>query len=177
MKKALLVFAAVILLTSGSQAFDEQREGFVMGFGGGFSPITRVGVAGSHYAIEGTGFAANLFLGSGTSDKSIFGVELNMTHYKHDRVDFQLYFTGGSWYYYFRSQAPSMYFNLGLGVNHIYSNRIPTTHGLAVLLGSGINFADHWQVGLSLSLGRSSSGGGSDYDSRYASIIIDYFAF
>ena len=131
MRRSLVL--ALILLVGGtsSWAFDGKREGFVLGGGLGFAPLSRWSVTATDledYADQSeskAGVGGQLMAGYAWNEKNMMVAEGNMSTFKSEFFSsYVLYpknrrikqgYAGASWYHYFGPVGRSVFTAIGFG--------------------------------------------------------------
>ena len=181
MRTFTLVPVLLLLLAGSTLAFDGQRRGFVLGGGLGIAIDSKYEVSSGVVRPKenGAGVGLNLIIGGAFDDKNMLVYEGNVTGWKSDTFDqnFTQGFNGAAWYHYYGHPGRSAFTTVGLGfyvfkAEH-YEDNDP---GLGILVGGGYEFSRHWQIGLYLSGGKTSSEG-VDFDHSHISVLVSGIAF
>ncbi len=155
----------IFLLVSSSSAFDDERQGFVLGFGLGFAPMVSTAQSGSHLSNASPGISVSFLAGWAWNNK-------NMIAFLHDGV---LYrdeeswrgtpgeakvigqgFTGVGYYHFFRRYMKSYFLTGGIGIQdwtYYDTEEASNDFGPGILIGGGYMFRRHWHFYGSLSSG------------------------
>ncbi len=191
MMNRIVVFSAMILLlvTSSASGFDGQRKGFVLGGGAGIVPVAHWKVDIAFFGLEGSadenrvGFGLQFVIGGAFDEHNMLVYEGNASGFSSDLLDESIAqgFNGAAWYHYFGDVGKSAFTALGLGLYYFQvGDYDPTNAGGAILLGGGYEFARHWQVGLYLTVGKTSESGygaSADFEHANLSLIFSGIAF
>ncbi len=184
-----LMAALLTMLIAGattSQAFDNQRKGFVAGLsiGPAFSSLSQDG--GSRQSE--LGLATILRLGGGLNEHSLIYFTANMNWLGMDTA------SGGTrtmvssvmgigYTYYLKGQAPTTFFNAGLGYSSWrapFDSDVIRQSGFGGLVGVGYEIKSHLQIELNFMLGsteNSDGGFSASSDALGIQLTIGYVAF
>lgn len=158
LRAALLVIATPALTATPARAFDEQREGFILGFGAGFH-ILREDYPGSGTSIwsrsEG-GLATSFKVGAGITNQVALCYVRNASWYSAPYTSngstrdalYTIGLSGIGASYFLSPTAPSVYLLGGLGIGDISApfENVKSETGSAVMLGAGYEFAKHLMI-------------------------------
>jgi hypothetical protein len=185
--KRSAVFGAVLVLlvATGARAFDGQRKGFVLGGGVGFAPLAswQADIPVFNATVpadeQKSGFGVQFIIGGAFDERNMLVYEGQVVGYNSDIAGWSVVqgFNGAAWYHYYGSTGRSFFTTVGLGLYYFkvedFAGNDP---GGALLLGIGFEFAKHWQLGLSLAVGRT-TWGGVDIDHAHINLLISGIAF
>lgn len=152
MKKVLLSsLVALAVSVSSLEAFDEKREGFILGLGAGFSAVnTNVEVGSHEYDESSMGLATSLKIGYGfTNQFSLYYVRnASWFGYDNDSEDdnYASGIMGVGASYYIEENSP-MYVMAAIGIGdwtNVSENAGET--GSAFMLGGGYEVYPHVQI-------------------------------
>jgi hypothetical protein len=150
------IFLFVFSISSASEAFDNQRDGFILGGIGGVSVNLLYGSENGNTNNSETLFAVHtdLRIGGGSASNksllyfwnkmnwSLLKVEGDEDIYVYDERKEKILFPSGiagiGSSYYFRPSSPSLYLNGGVGIS------LPLLLGFGLMGGVGYEFARHW---------------------------------
>lgn len=169
-RNLVTITTLVVVLTSAASAFDNERKGFVIGAGAGYSPSIKTTVDatapagfGQEYFLgsaEGDepGVGLQLMLGFGFSERDMIVAESNMGwfYYKNVPIDFEtvsdVQILQGthtiSWYHYYGATGGSFFTMVGGGFGYFdtdYSN--VNSPGPGYIVGAGFELTQHVQIG------------------------------
>ncbi|MEZ4387133.1 MAG: hypothetical protein R3D98_06070 [Candidatus Krumholzibacteriia bacterium] len=155
-----LGLACTLLLTATwAQAFDDQRQGFALGLGVGLGSARRTidataGGLSASLSNDHGGFATALRLGGGLNDRWLLCYTSQVVFFSPDGSDVR--FAQGigaiSALYFLQPQAPSLFFEAGLGQGALVDvDRNESDTGIGLLLGLGYEVSRHWEFGMSFS--------------------------
>ena len=181
----ITMFLLFLCVSSIGMAFDNHRQGFIIGGLGG--------IAVNYWkadTTDGTSIAGHIDfrIGGGLKgDKFMLyfwsaGNYFNIENYREPEEDVViLYGIGGFGVsYYFKPTSPSLYINAGIGTS-MWAD--PFTRGLGVMGGIGYEFARHWSLecGVMGSIMQDTFGGrgvnGPYYNSFALTLSIIYIAY
>ena len=160
-----IIFIVVVTVVSG-EAFDSERDGFVIGGGAGYAPLVQTEAKYiSNSKATATGVGYNLFAGYGYNDNTMFGffregifTETETIFTPKEKV--HTGFTGVGVIFYFDDVGESFFLNSAAGIIH-FSKRENTDFkhdaGFGYLFGIGYEFAEHFQFYASMTGGKSES--------------------
>ena len=194
----LLLLFLLIFMTS-ALAFDGKRKGFVLGGRFGVAPMARWSAEyqGLEFDENRTGFGLNWVIGYGWDEYNIAILETNDIFYQSDILHLSSIrqgFLGPAWYHYFGPPGRSFFSVIGIGVCTFHSSgsyfRIcwgcepepPTppspsaARGVGYLIGSGYEFARHFQIAGYLSGGHTSEHETS-YVNTHITILLSDISF
>lgn len=182
----VVMVAVVVACTSGAQAFDGQRKGFVLGGGLGIAPVASWDSGFPLFEESKAGLGLNILIGYAWDEQNMIVYEGNGVGYKSDFGDANItqMFNGAVWYHYFGPKGKSFFTSAGLGVYQFvfefqsgsFSASGSNDVGGAILLGAGYEFSPHYQVAAYVSSGKTSEPG-FDYDHTHVSILFSAVAF
>jgi hypothetical protein len=180
----MLITYSVLCLASNLSAFDDSRQGFVLGGG--------LGSSLNLYNINDTdkrksfGADCNVIVGHAPSDKWLLFLENNtIAILERDQTWAEHFsiigsYTGGACYS-FRSSAPSLNVSFGLGFVHSSAGIGSFEVGFGGLIGIGYEFSPHLIAELKVIPARTSeaNGDGTSTSTRITSIAFsfNYLAF
>ena len=153
--KCLLVIVS-ILLAAPALAFDEHRQGFVLGFGAGLHTIDIDFIdSGSTIASQSkSGLATSLKIGGGITNQFALYYVRNASWYSAPYSDgftvkditYVIGITGIGASYFFSPSAPSAYLLAATGVGDItapFESGVSSDTGSAYMFGAGYEFSNH----------------------------------
>lgn len=113
--KYLAIFV-ISLFSFNALAFDNERQGFILGLG--------IGIANLDYEIDNlsdseTGMATTLKIGYGFDSQLTAYFLRSSSLTESEGVDFSEGITGIGMSYYLQPETESLYFNLGVGEGHL----------------------------------------------------------
>ncbi len=159
-----------------SHAFDGQRKGFVIGGGGGVSPVAHWSWDRDDQSENLVGFNLQVLIGFAWDNHNVLVYQgpptLSKSNYFEDELVFQ-----GVWairaYHYFGDRGSSSHMNLGLGraVYTVFDTNLGGD-GIGFVIGGGYEFMPHVQVGLDLLFGHSKDEGTTISHSTLALSIV-----
>jgi opacity protein-like surface antigen len=128
-----------------SNGFDDNREGFLLGFGLGYqSTDTEVEV--DDYSGEGSydGFSSTFKIGGGINKQFALYYVQYLAH-DSDAIDEYFSIGGIGATYYFKPEIESAYIlgAIGIGLINVEDD---SESGTGLLLGAGYEFSEHWQI-------------------------------
>ena len=143
MKKMIIPTIATLLLMTNANAFDDNKEGFMLGLGVGASSVKTTYTGGNS---RDTGFATSIKLGYGINEQlaTYFASESSIYKYndKDDTVDTSLIGIGLD--YYINQNSP-FYVTGMVGIGSVdklrNTNKVQTGYGF--LVGAGYEISDH----------------------------------
>ena len=163
-----LCLIVVFLAASPASAFDDERKGFTLGLGAGFSPMARLrgDDDGVQLKEDAMGLAGGLSVGMGLGGHDVMSFEFNAAAISSDLYGDRSHqsFTGFAWTHYFGSPGRAFFGTLGFG-DYQYDwqgsrhyicwgnecdppPRLPGRRDRqGYLAGAGYEFDLHWQVG------------------------------
>jgi hypothetical protein len=192
--RRVLVFLILVLFLAPvtARAFDGARKGFVLGGGLGLAPHSSwsLDFLNLHFEESQVGVGVNVVIGYAWDEMNMIVYEVNATGYNSDyfrasslwsdvlyRRSVSQGFSGAAWYHYFGPMGKSFFTTGGLGLYVFDVEGFETNDpGVAVLLGGGYEFARHFQVGLYLGAGSTSSLG-VDFNHSHINILVSAIAF
>jgi hypothetical protein len=196
-KNKILTLLLLIVVVSSSNAFDDQRKGFMLGIGLGISPLSQFKLGSM--TERDVALGVNGIIGYGLDDKNIIAIEGNASfrsskHFSkigertgkgwfggppyHGSQNIDQQFLGITWYHYFNSNEKSWFSVVGIGGYNLRKSSLGSTdHGLGYLLGAGYKLSKHIQVGTYYSWGESSESQYYQYDHSQISILATYLKF
>ncbi|UCC44115.1 MAG: outer membrane beta-barrel protein [Candidatus Zixiibacteriota bacterium] len=183
MKRCVILMLIVVVgMAASASAFDGARKGFVLGGGLGFAPVAKYDWP--LWEENRSGFALNLVIGHAWDEFNMIVYEGNVTSFSSGRgsVTFAQGFNGACWYHYFGPTGKSFYTAAGLGFyvfrgENAWGYEFQNDPGFGILVGTGYEFARHWQVGAYLSAGKTDAGLGVEMDHSHFSILVSSIAF
>ena len=137
-----LIFLSVLTITvcvaNYGIAFDNHRQGFIIGGLGGVAyNILQYEHDGEDESYRGLGYQIDLRIGGGTQNNKFM-------FYSWVKINFSypwLLYTGAiGLSYYLKPDAPSLYFNIGVGISGV---AVPILMGPGVIAGIGYEFFPH----------------------------------
>ena len=142
MKKIIMPTIATLLLMTNANAFDDNKEGFMLGLGVGASSVKTTFTGGNS---RDTGFATSIKLGYGLNEQLAAYVAAEGDLYKYndegDRVNTAM--TGIGLDYYINQDSP--FYVTGMvgfaSVNKLKKSKDQTGYGF--LVGAGYEITDH----------------------------------
>ncbi|KAA3637734.1 MAG: hypothetical protein DWP97_00360 [Calditrichaeota bacterium] len=148
------------------EAFDSERDRFVVGGGLGYAPLVQTEakyITNSKATASGVGY--NLFAGYGYNDNAMFGffkegifTETETIFTPEEKV--HTGFTGAGVIFYFDDVGESFFINSAAGIIH-FSKRNNTEYkhdaSFGYLFGMGYEFAEHFQFYASMTGGKTES--------------------
>ncbi len=189
--KAVLLLSVGLFVFSGStaQAFDGVRKGFVVGGGLGIA-------ANSHWEVDKTsvsedkaGLGLNLIIGYAWDESNMIVYEGNVSAFSSDiastaggflglgNQNITQGFNGATWYHYYGTPGKSLFTAAGLGVYVFDVQDFDANDpGVGILLGFGYEFSRHWQTGIYVSGGQTTSGG-ADFKHSNINVVVNALAF
>jgi len=180
-----IFFTVSILFSTSALAFDGNRGGFLLGFGGGLHN-TSVGIYFQNNNIESytrSGLATSVKIGGGiTNNFALYfvrnAVSYSAPYYQGLKVKDATYvlgITGIGGAYYLSPSAPSVYFHGGIGVGDLSapleSDTINDT-GSAFMFGAGYEFKAHLMLEGTLLSTKIESSDNSAAEARTTSLLI-----
>lgn len=154
-----LLFIFVILSTTPSFAFDDNRQGFLLGFGAGFHSIDIDFIYdGSNIGSQSeSGFATSFKIGGGITDQFALYYVRNASWYNAPYSDgyttkditYTIGLSGVGASYFLSPSAPSAYFLGAFGIGDIsapFESGVESDTGSAFMLGGGYEFSNHVMV-------------------------------
>lgn len=139
-----ILFLAGMLLCMSVSAFNNEREGFVLGLGIG---IANIDYDSGSFSASDTGIATSLKIGYGfTNDFSLYYLR-NATFSEEEGYSFAEGITGIGVSKYLNPHGASLYFLGSLGIGDLINlDESETETGSAYLLGLGYEFHNHSSV-------------------------------
>ena len=181
-----LLAAALAMMPLAASAFDDEREGIVLGAGAGLAPVARWSTEFS--SEDKFGAALQFFAGYAWNERDMIGLEGNaaLYHSAHFNADSLLDsgdmltwqgFQGAAWYHYWGQPARILFTVVGLGLYDFDRGRgYHSDPGGAWLLGAGYQFTRHLQAGVYFAAGRTYDEG-PDATHRHLSLLLSHMAF
>lgn len=182
--KVCIALTLIILFTTSAFSFDNDRKGFVIGGGLGFSPLadwqvkgfsslSESGIGTGFISYVGMGFKENFYIvfqkeGVFHKDKVITGVKENIIQG----------FTGVVVYYFFDDPGESVVISTGIGLQTFGYSNSGTNDPKADFgfqTGIGYEFADHWMVFTSYTYGKTKST--FEFEHNQIIISVNFTAF
>lgn len=191
MKVKITIIMLIVLMASSAFAFDGQRKGFVLGGGLGMSPAFKweadvlvfdplSGFYIANIDESNAGVGLNLVIGYAWDENNMVVYEGNVAGSNSDFFNQTITqgFNGATWYHYFGNEMSKQFFStVGLGLYQFDGENFDYNDpGFGLLLGGGYEFSRHWQVGLYISSGKTSSGG-TDFTHSHVNILVSGIAF
>ncbi len=142
MKKIIIPTVTALLLASNANAFDDNKEGFMLGLGIGVSSI-KTSITGED--SRDTGFATSFKLGYGLSEQLSIYLSSQGDNYKYDgkgkSVNTSLFGIGMD--YYFEKNSP-YYVTAMLGQGTVIElKKSKDQTGYGFLVGAGYELSEH----------------------------------
>lgn len=193
---AILVLLTGVSLAGPVAAFDDDRKGFTLGLGMGFSPWARLRGrdAGADLEENAMGFAGSFKAGLGLTDRDILALDGNLAIVNSDLYGDTSHqsFTGFTWTHYFGNPGRSFFGTLGYGdykydwqgSRHYicWGDACDPPPALPIdadrrgyLVGAGYEFTLHWQVGAYAAWGRPAYEG--DFSFTHLTVLLQYTWF
>jgi len=169
---SLLLITIILLLAipDTSQVFDDQREGFIFGFGmgGGLTSIKRSLEHGGEAATSGRenrfSFQTDFRIGYARNEQSRLYWSSRISWFsmrEYYRSNLIINGVGGLGYtYFFRPTAPSFYFSGSVGIStwlSLFGDEYSKWSGVGVTGGFGYEFVRHYSVELNVGYTRPAS--------------------
>lgn len=185
------------MLSTTASAFDDRREGLIVGVGVGIAPFgnSSIGlsslflpedIGNPEVKVRQVSAAGTLQLGYGLNSKNAISLNANMILYKSDpafdRVVLQG-FMGAVWSHYFARERNSLFTILGFGMYRFEIQGLERVNpGLGTLLGLGYKFSQLHQITANFSIGKASqsgiySGTKQSMTHKHISILFEVLAF
>ena len=142
MKKIIIPTIVTLLLVTNASAFDDNKEGFMLGLGAGVSSVKTTYTGGNS---RDTGFATSIKLGYGFNEQLAVYLASESAVYKYnnqgDTVDTSLIGIGLD--YYINQNSPFYITGMvGRGsVDELKKTKVQTGYGF--LIGAGYEISDH----------------------------------
>ena len=200
--RLVLLAGLMVGVTATASAFDNKRDGFVLGVGAGFCPMSNwsaqtTRTSQSSWDENGSGWMWQFFLGAGRG-QTIFGFETRMCYFHSQLVDAPLYevFWGPVWYQYLgpANRSPVLLWGIGADILHppgMWRTDGPpekpsaTDIGWAWTLGAGYEFRPHWHLIARFTRGRVEQSTGTlsgrtlaaDFTTTQVSVLVQYLAY
>lgn len=162
MQRALLLVALLLVLPLAAHAFDERREGFLLGFtlGPGYQSIEQewlINGEPSRREDRDSTFGTALRLGYGLTEHLVLGWILNLGNDTHDadakllgteveRGSTRFKIDGFSATYFFKKRAPSPFVEAVVGTAHWSDGSDNVLDGLGLAGSIGYEMRKHWTV-------------------------------
>jgi len=159
-KKTILVLCVVLLLTSTLFAFDGNRQGFILGFGGGVASLTsnKEYSESDFNSTEGQlPFITNFKIGGGLNEQILIYWSSKVNWFSRDEDDNETWISGIgalSGTYYFKPDIKSYFLSGGIGyaTYQMFTSDSEDLEentydmGLALFFGGGYEFKKHLNI-------------------------------
>ncbi len=179
-----MIIISLLLLSSMTIAFDNEREGIAFGGGVGFALVADWHLKGiSNIGESSAGISGNLFVGYGYNESVMFvlqheGVIHKITSIYNENDKVHQGFTGLVVYYYFGVPGNSFFLTSGVGLQNysiLETDRPEHKTDFGYLIGGGYEFIEHLQFNLSFTYGRTQTT--FDFDHQQLSFNLSYVVF
>ncbi len=145
-----VTFAAILFTATPAIAFDDNRQGFILGLGAGFHSIDIDFIYdGSNIGSQSkSGLATSFKIGGGITDQFALYYVRNASWYNASSFDgditYAIGLSGLGASYFLAPTAPSAYFLAALGIGDISAPLEGTVDiGSAFMFGGGYEFSSH----------------------------------
>lgn len=166
----LLTCLSVILFSATASAFDGNRQGFVMGFGLGVSPISHWNVESLSRSGTEQGTAGGIVLGYAWNNRNVIAYVSNVNFFYSENRKILVCshaVSAVTWYHYFKDSKHSWYFKGGLGRAYVGSRYSDVGGaGFGIVVGTGVELFKQVELGTNLFYGT-----GKDTGSHSASVV------
>ena len=155
---ALVLALALIATAFQAQAFDGERQGFMLNLGVGAGQAKwNMSTAGIDVSLDKTGFGGDFKIGGGINPQTLLYYTNRTLFYSIEALDF---YTGEPYTadfvngmsaigvsYFLQPEAPSFFFSGALGIGVLTdSEGSDSESGFGFTLGAGYEFAKNWIV-------------------------------
>lgn len=154
MNKLKLFLVICVLMTSQvANAFDDNRQGFILGVGAGFHNIdTDFNYDGTKFKSESeTGIATSFKIGWGITNQFALYYVRNASWYSTSYSDttYLVGISGIGGTFYLSPSAPSGYFMGAIGIGDLsapFESNVKSDTGSALMFGGGYEISKHLQI-------------------------------
>jgi hypothetical protein len=158
----IMIFMAMTLIPQNSQAFNNERKGFILGLGGGYGSAK---VSGDNDSDSWGGLATTFKIGGGTTDQVLLYYSNRVVFFSVNSYNFYQGMSAFGVSYFLEPQAPSFYFSgeLGLGILGTWEEGGDSDSGFGFTFGAGYEVSPHFVLEANYMRASVSSDGGFDY--------------
>jgi hypothetical protein len=138
----LVILAAAVLLPGTSRAFNNERQGFILGLGGGYGSAKW----SSHGDSESwSGVATTLRLGGGVNNQTLVYYSNRVVFFSIEGYNFYQGMSAAGVSYFLEPTGPSFFFSgeLGMGVIGTWEEGGDSESGFGFTLGAGYEVSPH----------------------------------
>jgi len=142
----------LVAITSQVQAFDGDRNGFMLNLGAGFGKAEfSISNDNSSVSLDENGFGGDFKIGMGNNSQTLIYYTNRTLFYTIENVDFINGMSAIGASYFFEPQAPSFFLSAGMGLGVLAistsdSFDTESESGLGFTVGAGYEFATNWII-------------------------------